>query len=243
MTAPALPSGWTATLVTGDPPTWATSTTTPDSAPNAAFVNDQDGISDKTLDSRNIVISGASVISFRNNYNTEYDPPPAEVFWDGYVLEVSINGGAFNDFTDPAVGGSLCQRLLHWGDRRDGEQPAGGAVCVVRQFRGLHQHGDQSACEPGWADDQAALPDGNGRSDGAPGSARGWTLHHQRLLSSVRPETITNRFFLTLCLPLPQGEADKRSRPLRCRAYTCRGASSAEFRSSARVVASATCSS
>ena len=49
MTAPALPSGWTATLVTGDPPTWATSTTTPDSAPNAAFANDQDGISDKTL--------------------------------------------------------------------------------------------------------------------------------------------------------------------------------------------------
>ena len=58
------------------------------------------------MDSRNIVISGASVIRFRNNYNTEYDPPPAEVFWDGYVLEMSINGGAFNDFTDPAVGGS-----------------------------------------------------------------------------------------------------------------------------------------
>ena len=61
----------------------------------AAFVNDQDGISDKRLDSRNIMVSSAaSVMTFRNNYHTEYDPPPAEVFWDGYVLDVSINGGA-----------------------------------------------------------------------------------------------------------------------------------------------------
>jgi hypothetical protein len=71
-------------------------------------VNDQDGISDKTLDSRNILVSSpAAVITFRNNYDTEYDPPPAEVFWDGYVLEVSINGGAFNDVTDASVGGTF----------------------------------------------------------------------------------------------------------------------------------------
>jgi hypothetical protein len=95
-----------ATLVTGDPPTWVTSTTTPDTAPNDAFVPNQDGISDKTLDSRNITInSAAAQLSFRNNFNTEHDPPPAEVFWDGYVLEVSINGGPFNDVTDPGVGG------------------------------------------------------------------------------------------------------------------------------------------
>ena len=38
--------------------------------------------------------SAAAVqLSFRNNYDTEYDPPPAEVFWDGYVLEVSTDGG------------------------------------------------------------------------------------------------------------------------------------------------------
>ena len=59
-----------------------------------AFVNDQDGISDKEMNSRNIMINSASsVMSFRNNYDTEYDPPPAEVFWDGYVLEISTNGG------------------------------------------------------------------------------------------------------------------------------------------------------
>lgn len=46
-------------------------------------------------------------MSFRNNYNTEYDPPPAEVFWDGWVLEVSTDDGlTYADFTAPAVGGS-----------------------------------------------------------------------------------------------------------------------------------------
>jgi len=58
------------------------------------------------LDSRNIAInSAAPVVSFRNNYNTEYDPPPNEVFWDGGVLEVSIDGGALVDVTDPSIGG------------------------------------------------------------------------------------------------------------------------------------------
>jgi hypothetical protein len=79
-----------------------TTTTTSDSAPNNAFVPDQDGISDKTLDSRSITInSAAAVLTFRNNYITEYDPPPAEVFWDGYVMEVSTDGGAtYNDIID-----------------------------------------------------------------------------------------------------------------------------------------------
>jgi hypothetical protein len=101
VSAPALPAGWVATLVAGDPPTWETSTTAPDSAPNDAFVPNQDGISDKTLDSRNITINSASsVLSFRNNFDTEHDPPPAEVFWDGYVLEVSVAGGTFQDIID-----------------------------------------------------------------------------------------------------------------------------------------------
>jgi hypothetical protein len=71
-------------------------------------VDDQNGISDKQLDSRNITInSAAPVISFRNNFNTEHDPPPAEIFWDGYVLEVSVNGGGFVDVTDPTIGGTF----------------------------------------------------------------------------------------------------------------------------------------
>jgi hypothetical protein len=46
-------------------------------------------------------------VSFRNNYNLESS---GGVFFDGGVLEVSspnINGGAFTDVTDPAIGGSF----------------------------------------------------------------------------------------------------------------------------------------
>ena len=51
MTAPALPSGWVATNPDpGDGVMWVTSTATADSPPNAAFIPDQDGISDKVLD-------------------------------------------------------------------------------------------------------------------------------------------------------------------------------------------------
>ena len=112
MTAPALPAGWVATNPDpGDGTLWVTSTATPDTAPNSAFIPDQDGISDKVLDSRPISISSAAaVISFRNNFNTEHDPPPAEVFWDGGVLEVSspnISNGDFLDITNPLVGGSF----------------------------------------------------------------------------------------------------------------------------------------
>ena len=85
-----------------------TTTSTPDSAPNDAFVPDQDGIGDKTLDSRNVILDNAAhQISFRNWFNTEHDPPPAEVFWDGYVLEISDNGGGFVDVTDPSIGGTF----------------------------------------------------------------------------------------------------------------------------------------
>jgi hypothetical protein len=109
VTAPALPAGWTAELVSGSPPTWVTTTATSDSPPNDAFVPDQDGISEKRLISRSIVMgAGAHQINFRNWFSTEHDAPPAEVFWDGYVLEVSTNnGGTWADVTDPSIGGTF----------------------------------------------------------------------------------------------------------------------------------------
>ena len=56
---------------------WVTSTATPDTAPNDAFINDETTVSDKVLDSRTISISSpAAVLSFRNNFNTEHDPRP-----------------------------------------------------------------------------------------------------------------------------------------------------------------------
>jgi hypothetical protein len=108
--APKLPIGWVATNKSGNPTRWVTSITSPKSqfVTNDAFIPDQDGVSDKFLDSPGIAIKSASAqVKFRNNFNTEFSD---NTFWDGGVLEVSspnINGGAFTDITDPAVGGSF----------------------------------------------------------------------------------------------------------------------------------------
>ena len=107
-----MPAGWTAVNGTaGQPPDngimFVTTTVSPDTAPNDAFVDDQNGVSDKYLISRNIVVGTGATVTFRNNFNTEAD---ADGFWDGGVLEVSspnINGGTFTDITAAAVGGSF----------------------------------------------------------------------------------------------------------------------------------------
>ena len=109
VTAPTLPAGWAATNPDpGDGILWVTSTVTPDTAPNDAFIPDQDGISDKVLDRVGVTITSASpMMSFRNNFNTEFSDG---TFWDGFVLEVSapnISGGDFLDITDSHVGGSF----------------------------------------------------------------------------------------------------------------------------------------
>jgi hypothetical protein len=108
VTAPALPAGWVATNAQGPAPLWVTSTTAPDTAPNSAFVADPDVVSDKRLDTPGISITAASAqVSFRNNYRLESN---GTNYYDGGVLEVSspnINGGAFTDITNVAVGGSF----------------------------------------------------------------------------------------------------------------------------------------
>ena len=109
VTAPALPPGWVASnLITGDGTMWVTSTTSPDTSPNDAFIADQDGISDKAMVTRAFLVVNASAsIAFRNNFDTEFS---SGVYWDGFVLEVSspnISGGDYLDITDSRVGGSF----------------------------------------------------------------------------------------------------------------------------------------
>ena len=112
VTAPALPAGWTASIV-GGTTQWVTSASgTPapafDSSPNAAFIIDPNVVTEKRLDTRSLTVSSASAqVSFRNNYNLEAS---GGQFYDGGVLEVSspnINAGAFTDITAPAVGAVL----------------------------------------------------------------------------------------------------------------------------------------
>jgi len=109
VTAPALPAGWVASNpVPGDGVGFVTSTTSPDSAPNDAFVPDQDGVSDKVVDRLNVTVQSASaVLTFRNNFDSEMSDG---VFWDGGVLEVSapnISAGDFLDVTDSHIGGTI----------------------------------------------------------------------------------------------------------------------------------------
>ncbi|MET0752260.1 MAG: FG-GAP-like repeat-containing protein, partial [Pyrinomonadaceae bacterium] len=97
-TAPLLPAGWTTTNVGANLP-WVTSTTTPNSAPNAAFTNDPSTAGESSLVSPDIAITSANAqINFRHSFVTE-------ATFDGGVLEISIGGGAFQDIL--AAGGSF----------------------------------------------------------------------------------------------------------------------------------------
>jgi hypothetical protein len=90
-TAPAFPAGWTATIVQNGIP-FVNSTLNADTAPNSAFALDPltvGGGTDLTSPAIPITVSAATV-SFRNRYDSEDG-------WDGGVLEISINGGAYAD--------------------------------------------------------------------------------------------------------------------------------------------------
>jgi hypothetical protein len=108
VTPPALPAGWIATNgINPDGILWQTSNSglpspPADSPPNAAWVNDPAAISDKYLDSPPIMIDQLenAFLMFRNNYSLEDSR-------DGGVLEISIDGGPFQDIL--AAGGSFGQ--------------------------------------------------------------------------------------------------------------------------------------
>ena len=108
VTPPALPPGWTAgNVIDPDGILWQTSNSgnpspPADSPPNAAWINDPDTISDKHLDSPPIIIDQLenAGLTFRNNYGLQNT-------FDGGVLEVSIDGGPFQDIL--AAGGFFGQ--------------------------------------------------------------------------------------------------------------------------------------
>ncbi len=88
--APALPAGWT-TAATGAEVPWVTSATNPFSAPNDAFAPDPENIGNTELVTPSFAVAaGGARVTFKNLYNMESR-------FDGMVLEISINGGAFAD--------------------------------------------------------------------------------------------------------------------------------------------------
>jgi hypothetical protein len=105
VTAPALPAGWT-TDVSGSGILWTTSNTSPDTAPNDAFGPESAAVGLTNLKSPTIAVpaTGTAQLRFRNRYNLEHDSGTG-IGFDGMVLEISINGGAFADIL--AGGGSF----------------------------------------------------------------------------------------------------------------------------------------
>lgn len=101
VTAPALPGGWTTSFVNGASCSagsdWTTDTAAPDTAPNAAFHNDPNCITDNYLDSPVFTPQAGAQLTFRNNYNMESN-------FDGGVLEISVNAGPWTDII--SAGGS-----------------------------------------------------------------------------------------------------------------------------------------
>jgi hypothetical protein len=111
VTAPALPAGWVTAFTNGDADctvggplcalgtNWTTVSGSSDTAPNHAFHNDPSCVTNSTLDTPSFNSNGsASQLTFRHNFTTENT-------FDGGVLEISINGGAFTDII--TAGGSF----------------------------------------------------------------------------------------------------------------------------------------
>jgi hypothetical protein len=105
VTAPDLPTNWTSTADNGQSE-WDTTTNASDTPTNAVFVPDPDFPSSSELVSPMIpIVSASAQLSFMNNYDVEADPNQPAVAYDGGVLEISINGGPFEDILD--AGGSF----------------------------------------------------------------------------------------------------------------------------------------
>ncbi|MGD9561631.1 MAG: M36 family metallopeptidase [Pyrinomonadaceae bacterium] len=100
VTAPTLPAGWTQS--TSDAGiAFVTSGTASDTAPNAAFGASPNAMGSSEITSPAISVnSAAATVSFRNQFNLETG-------FDGGVLEISVNGGGFQDII--AAGGSFLE--------------------------------------------------------------------------------------------------------------------------------------
>jgi hypothetical protein len=100
VTAPTLPSGWTTTNG-GAQSRWFTTNSGADGLPNAAFSGDGNNVGSNELNSVTFALpNGPAQLTFRNNYNLEYDTAKPTNGYDGGVLEIKIGSGAFLDITN-----------------------------------------------------------------------------------------------------------------------------------------------
>jgi len=114
VSAPALPLDWTS-LPSG---AWVTTSVQKDTPPNSAFASNPDLMTDQQLLSPVFSVTGPnSQLRFRNFYDTE----PG---FDGGVLEISINGGGFDDILN--AGGAFVSGGYNHSISTDYDNPLGG---------------------------------------------------------------------------------------------------------------------
>lgn len=100
VTAPAIPNGWTVAIEGSGSP-FVTSTIGPNSAPNAVFTPNIGSPGGAILTSPPYAIQAqGATFSFRHSYRTEMG-------WDGGILEYSINGGSWQEYTSATLGSYL----------------------------------------------------------------------------------------------------------------------------------------
>lgn len=93
VTAPALPAGWTSSMPSGAGAGWATSTNSPNTVPNAVFAIPTETASEQRLESPAFTVPATAIepeLRFQHRWNTE-------TTYDGGVLEISVDNGAFQD--------------------------------------------------------------------------------------------------------------------------------------------------
>ncbi len=166
LTVPNLPSGWT--QMTTSTNAWATVSGGSDTGPNHAFVANLPLVSDSHLTSDSFLLAQANGrLNFRHLYDSESD-------WDGGVLEISVNGGAFNDILTAGgtfVAGGYVSVLFTSGnpvaDRAAWNGNSGGYVTttVDLPFAAYNQNvslrwrfgSDESVSATGWQIDTVSL--------------------------------------------------------------------------------------
>jgi PKD repeat protein len=100
-----LPAGWS-TSAFGAQSNWVTSTTSADTAPNAAHSPDPGAVGVNELVSPAVAISSPSaVLSFRHNYDLIASTTNNSIGYDGGVLEIKIGSGSYTDIL--SAGGSF----------------------------------------------------------------------------------------------------------------------------------------
>jgi hypothetical protein len=118
---PALPDNWSATTTASN--SWQTSATSSNTAPNSVFVPSIPSVSDASLISPPFNVTGFNKqFQFSHSFDLEF--LSATVGYDGGVLEISINGGAYQDIL--LAGGSFLQNGYNSTISSNYSSPIGG---------------------------------------------------------------------------------------------------------------------